>query len=243
MLLRRPRLQVGSLGHWFKDGRLVVVENNKLRRGIMHAYHDTPTAGHAGVSTTLFSISHDYWWPNMKHFVTAYVKGCAICQANKANTRPNKPPLFPITPEQDTLPFQMITVDWITKLPESQGYNSIMTITNHNCSKAMVFIPCKETDGTERMVELYTQHVVPHYGIPTKIISDRNPRLTAELFKELCNTFGIRRNMSTAYHPQTDGQSERTNQTLETFLRIFCNHQQNDWAKLLPVAQYALNAR
>jgi transposase InsO family protein len=93
------------------------------------------------------------------------------------------------------------------------------------------------------MVELYTQHIVPHYGIPTKIISDHDPRLTAKLFKELCNAFGVRRNMSTAYHPQTDGQSERTNQTLEMFLRIFCNHQQNDWAKLLPVAQYALNAR
>jgi hypothetical protein len=179
----------------------------------------------------------------MKHFITAYVRGCAICQANKANTRPNKPPLFPITPEQDALPFQTIRVDWITKLPKSQEYDSIMTITDHDCSKAMVFIPCKETDGTEKMVELYTQHVVPHYGIPTKIISDRDPRLTAELFKELCNAFGVRRNMSTAYHPQTDGQSERTNQTLETFLRIFCNHQQNDWAKLLPVAQYALNAR
>jgi phosphohistidine phosphatase SixA len=229
--------------HWFKDGCLVVVENNELRRGIMHTYHDTPTAGHARVSTTLFSISRDYWWPNMKHFVTAYIKGCATCQANKANTRPNKPPLFPITPKHDALPFQTITVDWITKLPESQGYDSIMTVTDHDCSKAMVFIPCKETDGTEKMVELYTQHVVPHYGIPTKIISDHDPRLTAELFKELCNVFGVRRNMSMAYHPQTDGQSERTNQTLETFLQIFCNYQQNDWAKLLPVAQYALNAR
>jgi hypothetical protein len=165
--------------HWFKDERLVVVENNELMRGIMHAYHNTPTAGHAGASTTLFSISRDYWWPNMKHFITAYVRGCATCQANKANTRPNKPPLFPITPEHDALPFQMITIDWITKLPESQGYDSIMTITDHDCSKAMVFIPCKETDEMEKMVELYTQHVVPHYGIPTKIISDRDPRLTA----------------------------------------------------------------
>jgi hypothetical protein len=75
--------------HWFKDGHLVVMENNKLRRGIMHTYYDTLTAGHAGVSTTLFSISRDYWWPNIKHFVTACIKGCATCQANKANTRPN----------------------------------------------------------------------------------------------------------------------------------------------------------
>jgi hypothetical protein len=229
--------------HWFKNRCLVVVENNELRRGIMHTYYNTPTAGHAGVATTLFSISCNYWWPNMKHFVTAYVKGCATCQANKANTRPNKPPLFPITPEHNALPFQTIMVDWITKLPESQGYDLVMTMTDHDCSKAMVFIPCKETDGIERMVELYTQHIVPHYGIPTKIISDHDSRLTAKLFKELCNVFGVRRNMSMAYHPQTDGQSERTNQTLEMFLQIFCNHQQNDWAKLLPVAQYALNAR
>jgi len=104
------------------------MENNKLRRELVHAYHNVPTAGHAGASTTLFSISRDYWWPNMKHFVMAYIRGCTTCQSNKANTWLNKPPIFPITLECDTLPFQTIAVDWITKLPQSDGYDSIMTV-------------------------------------------------------------------------------------------------------------------
>jgi len=168
------------------------VEDNNLRRELVHTYHNTPTAGHARASTTLFSISRDYWWPNMKHFVTAYIRGCATCQSNKANTQPNKPPLFPITPECNALPFQTIAVDWITKLPQSNNYNSIMTVTDHDCTKAMVFIPCKEMMGTEEMVELYTRNIVVHYGLPNKIISDRDPRLTADLFKELYHTFGVK---------------------------------------------------
>src|SRR6267142_2840912 len=129
-------------------------------------YEKVPTAGHAGASTMLFSISRDYWWPNMKHFIMAYVRGCTTCQSNKANTWLNKPPIFPITPECDALPFQTIAVDWITKLPQSDGYDSIMTVTDHDCTKAVIFILCKETMGTEEMVELYTRNVVVHYGLP-----------------------------------------------------------------------------
>jgi hypothetical protein len=92
-------------GLWFKNGKLVVVEDNELRRGVTYTYHNAPTAGHGGVTATLFSIAQDYWWPQMKHFITAYVKGCTICQANKSNTWPNKPPLFPIWPEVEALPF------------------------------------------------------------------------------------------------------------------------------------------
>jgi len=73
----------------------------------------------------------------MKHFIMAYVRGCATCQSNKTNTWLNKPPLFPITPEPDTLPFQTIAIDWITKLPQSDGYDSIMMVTDHDCTKAV----------------------------------------------------------------------------------------------------------
>jgi len=178
--------------HWFKDQCLVVMEDNNLRRELIHAYYNAPTAGYARASTTLFSISHDYWWPNMKHFIIAYVRGCTTCQSNKANTQPNKPPIFPITPEPNAPPFQMITVDWIIKLPQSNGYNSIMIVTDHNCTKAMIFITCKETMGMEEMVEQYTRNIVVHYGLPSKIISDRDSCLTANLFKELCHTFRVK---------------------------------------------------
>jgi hypothetical protein len=134
-------------------------------------------------------------------------------------------------------------MDWITKLPPSLGYDSILTITDHDCSKAVVFIPCKEAMGTEELAKLYFKQVFPHYGIPKKIISDRDPRLTSQLARDICAEIGIQQNVSTAYHPQTDGQSERTNQTLETYLRIFCNKQQTDWARWLPLAQFAINSR
>ena len=156
--------------------------------------------------------------------MTEYVKGCATCQANKPNTHPNRPAVFPIAPKEEALPFQTIAVDWITKLPISEGFDSIMTVTDHDCSKAVIFIPCNETMGTTEMTELYLWSVAVHYGILEKVISDRDPRLTAELFKEICQSYDITRNTSTAYHPQTDGQSEHTNQTLEVFLHIFCNH-------------------
>ena len=108
------------------------------------------------------------------------------------------------------------------------GYDSILTITNHDCSKAVIFIPCKEAMGTEELTKLYFKQVFPHYGVLKKIISDRDPRLTFQLAKDICTEIGIQQNVSTTYHPQTDGQSEQTNQTLETYLRIFCNEQQTD---------------
>src|SRR6266436_836741 len=139
-------------------------------------------------------------------------------------------------------PFECIALDFITKLPPSEGYDSILTITDHNCSKGSIFIPCKETIDAIGVAELYGKHVFPHYGLPQKVISDRDPRFTATAMRELCKNLNIKQNISTAYHPQMDGQSERTNQWLEQYLRIFGNGAQTDWAKWLPLAQYTHNA-
>ena len=97
--------------------------------------------------------------------------------------------------------------------------------------------------GTGDLAKIYYSKVFPHFRIPSKIISDRDPRLTSKLAQDICTELGIHQNISTTYHPQTDGQSERTNQTLEMYLRIFCNEQQTDWAKWLPLAQFILNSR
>ena len=95
-------------------------------------------------------------------------------------------------------------MDWITKLPTSAGFDSILTITNHDCSKAVLFIPCQETMGTRDLAKIYYSKVFPHFGIPSKIISDRDPRLTSKLAQDICTELGIHQNISTAYHPQTD---------------------------------------
>jgi hypothetical protein len=144
----------------------------------------------------------------MKEWVKEYIKGYGVCQQNKTNTHPIKPPLHPITPEANATPFSTIAMDLITKLPPSFGYNSILTIMNHDCSKAVLLFPCKETIGMEDLTILYFNKVFPHYGIPKKIISDQDPRLTSQLTKEICQEADINQNISTLYHPQTDGQSE-----------------------------------
>jgi Integrase zinc binding domain/Chromo (CHRromatin Organisation MOdifier) domain len=227
---------------WWKGDALVVVGNDDLKRGVISLFHDHIAAGHPGIAKTTQNIAQYYWWPGMRDHITQYIKGCATCQMNKVNTNPTKPPLYPITPITDALPFQTIALDFITKLPESDGYDTILTITDHDCSKASIFIPCKETIDSEGVTQLYAQHVVPHYGTPKKVISDRDTRFTSNFTTELCKTLGIKQNISTAYHPQTDGQSERTNQLLEQYLRIMCANDQHTWNRWLPLAQYVRNS-
>ena len=226
--------------HWYRD-RLVVVEDSSLKRGVISLYHDLMTAGHPGISNTTWAIAKDFWWPAMKKDVTEYVKGCTTCQSRKNQPNKAKPPPFPITSDTYDTPFTSIAMDFIVKLPLSKSYNTILTITD-TFSKASIFIPCNESINAENTAKLYATYVLPHYGLPTHIISDQDPHFTSTFSRELCRTLGITQNISTAYHPQTNGQSERTNQRLEQYLCIFVDYHQQNWASLLPLAQYTLNA-
>ena len=179
----------------------------------------------------------------MKVFVKEYVAGCAVCQQTKTITRRNQPPLQPITPEEHLLPFATMSVDFMVKLPESKGNDTILTVTDQGCTKVVILVPCREDMGAEAIAELFKEWVFPYIGVPMWLISDRDTRFTSSWFKELCCILGIAQNLSTAYHPQTDGQSERTNQTMEGLPRIFCNCQANDWAEWLSVVQYIINSR
>ena len=228
--------------HWFKGTAMVVMENNNLRRGVITLFHDHKASGHPGITKTLQLIAPYYWWPNMKTFVTEYIKGCAICQMSKINCNPSHPPLFPISPIENAWPFETITLDFITKLPLSGGYDTILMITDTDCSKASIFLPCNETIDSEGVAALYATHIMPHYGIPCKVISDRDMHFTLKFTIDLCRLLDIHQNISTAYHPQTDGASERTNQTLKQYLQIFCGTQQDNWHTWLPLAQYTKNS-
>jgi transposase InsO family protein len=114
-------------------------------------------------------------------------------------------------------------------------------VMDHDCSKATIFIPCVEEISGEETATLYTKHVFARYGLPTKIISDRDLRFASKFTQELCKLLGIQQNISTVYHPRTDGQSERSNQWLEQYLRFWVNECQDDWAQYLPLAEFAHN--
>lgn len=134
-------------------------------------------------------------------------------------------------------------MDFITELPESTGFNAIFVVVDQGCSKAVVLIPCTTNADAEQTAQMYATEVWKRFGLPKKMISDRGPQFHAKFTRELCRLLGIEQNLSTGYHPRTDGQTERANQELEQYLRAFCNHQQDNWAELLPYAEFAHNIR
>jgi hypothetical protein len=153
---------------------------------------------HPGISRTTDLVSRYHWWPNLAAEVQSYVKGCAKCQHHKINTQAQKVPLSPITPVHGALPFQTIALDFIVKLPISNGYDSILTIMDHDCSKAAIFIPCNESIDAEGVAGLYLRYIFPRYGLPLKVISDRDPHFTSKFMKELFRLIGAKANTSTA---------------------------------------------
>jgi hypothetical protein len=228
-------------GVWYKDGRQVVTGDIEAKRHIIQSHHDSPVYGHPGISKTIQLTERLYWWPRMRVDITEYVKGCADCQRHKVNTRPTKAPLHPIYPKAETTPFETVALDFIVKLPISQGFDSILTITDQGCTKAAIFIPCNEDITAEETAALYIKHVFAHFGLPTKVISDRDPRFMSKFIQAACKVTGVKHAPSTAYHPRTDRQSERSNQWLETAIRFITDQKQKNWASYLPIAQFAHN--
>ena len=228
-------------GRWTKDGRQVITGDLEERRTVITSLHDAPAYGHPGISRTVDFVERSYWWPGLRRDVAEYVRGCGECQRHKVNNRPTKAPLQPIYPRDDAIPFEVVALDFITKLPPAQGYDSILTITDQGCTKMTHFIPCNEAVTAEETARIFLEVIVRRYGLPSKIISDRDPRFTSKFTQELCRTLGIQQNISSAYHPRTDGQSERNNQWVETYLRFYTNHRQTDWAAHLPLAEFAHN--
>ena len=220
----------------------MVTGGRQDKHKIIQVYHDVPAYGHPGISRTKDLVARYYWWPQLTKDVQEYVKGCAQCQQNKVNTHPQKAPLSPIVPLNEALPFQTIAMDFIMKRPESAGFDSILTITDHDCTKMLIMIPCREAIMAEGVAELFLRQIFPRFGLPSKIISDRDPRFISKFMKELCCLMGITQNVSTAYHPRTDGQSERSNQWLEQYLRFWVDHQQTNWHHYLPLAEFAHNS-
>jgi len=133
-------------------------------------------------------------------------------------------------------------MDLITDLPKSQGFDSILTIVDQGCSKAAKFIPCtKMINGTGVALE-YLKHLVPWFGLPKRIILDCDPRFTSAFAKEMCKALGIQQNLSTAFHPHTDGQTEQMNAWIEQYLRPWTSGKPSAWSQLLPVAEFAHNS-
>ena len=151
----------------------------------------------------------------MAQNVKDYVKGCTDCQRNKVNNQARKAPLSPIFVKPGALPFETVSMDFIVKLPPSNGYDSILMVTDHDCTKAVRLNPCNEAITAEGVAKLYLEHVFKRVGLPKTFIHDRDTRFMSHLAVKMCQALGIKKNASTAFHPRTDSQAELTNQKLE----------------------------
>ena len=175
----------------------------------------------------------------MRAFVNTYVQGCETCTRNKTPRHQPYGLLQPL-PIPD-IPWQSISMDSIVKLPLSKGFNSILVVVDR-LTKMAHFIPYQERGfDAPNLATVFQQHIFRLHGIPKDIISDRGPVFNSKFWRAFTSGLGIKCNFSTAFHPQTDGQTERVNQTLEQYLRMFCSYEQNDWADLLATAEFTYN--
>ena len=226
---------------YVKDNKWVVTSDEQLRRNILSQYHDSPMAGHPGRDNTIALVTQHYWWPKMNAWIKQYTKGCALCQQNKICTTRNKTPPYCIPGDLTECPFNTVAMDLITQLPQSNGHDAILTIVDQGCSWAMAFLPCSTTITGEGIAKLYLQHIFPWFGVPAKMISDRDPCFTSHFVKALTTKLKIDHNISTAFHPQTDSLSEQKNQWVEQYLWMYIMAWHDNWDEWLPLASFVHN--
>ena len=238
-----PETRINATRQECPPEKILVPNLPEVRKGILRSCHDHPTMGHPGRDETLRKVKEHFWWPKMKEWVSAYVKGCAICQQSKILTHRSKTPLYRITTISNARPFQRVAMDLITGLPMHRGHDAILTIVDQGCSRAAIFLPCSTTITGPGIAQLYLDHVYRWFGLPDKIISDRDPRFTSHFGTALAKKLGIEQNLSSAFHPQTDGLSERKNQWIEQYLRIVTAQHPQDWTTWLALATAVHNNR
>ncbi|GJV11605.1 putative reverse transcriptase domain-containing protein [Tanacetum coccineum] len=237
--LPKERLEPRADGTLCLNGRSWLPCYGDLRTVIMHESHKSKYSVHPGSDKMYQDMKKLYWWPNMKADIATYVSKCLTCAKVKAeHQRPSGLLVQPKIPEWK---WDNITMDFVTKLPKSpQGHDTIWVIVDR-LTKSAIFTPMRETDSMEKLARLYIKEVVARHGIPVSIICDRDPRFASRFWRSLQKALGTSLDMSTAYHPETDGQSERTIQTLEDMLRACVIDFGKGWINHLPLVEFSYN--
>ena len=206
---------------------------------ILHDNHDSTSGGHHGIDATIERIERQYYWLNIAKSVRRYITSCDSCQCNKALNQKPAGLIQPLPPAKEW--WESISMDFITQLPRTHtGFDAIMVVANR-LSKRAHFVPGHTTDSAEDVAYAFLREVYRHHGFPKEIISNRDTKFTSRFWKAMTQNLQIERKMSTATHPETDGQTERTNRTLEDLLRHYVAHDQKDWDRWLPIVEHTYN--
>nr|GEV93950.1 putative reverse transcriptase domain, ribonuclease H-like domain, aspartic peptidase domain protein [Tanacetum cinerariifolium] len=210
-----------------------------LRNLIMHESHKSKYSIHPGSDKMYQDLKKLYWWPNMKTIIAEYVGKCLTC--SRVKTECQKPSGLLIQPKIPIWKWERITMDFVTKLPRtSNGHDTIWVIVDR-LTKSRYFIPTRETKSMDTLTWLYIKKIISHHGVPISIISDHDSHFTSRFWQSLQNALGTQLDMSTAYHSETDRQSERTIQTLEDMLRACAIDFGKGWENHLPLVEFSYN--
>ncbi|KAJ9519372.1 hypothetical protein QJQ45_023170 [Haematococcus lacustris] len=228
-------------GLWLTEwGRVVVPDDAALRKKVIYTMHDTRSAGHLGMTKTVEQVTRWFTWPGVSENVKSYVRSCHSCQVNKSSAKKPAGLLQPLPiPER---PWDSVSMDLIVKLPASgpNKYDSILVFVDR-LTKMVHLVKTWESMTATQYAKLFLEHVFRLHGMPRSVVSDRGPQFHNKFWAEVTKLLQVQVNLSSAYHPETDGQIERVNRVIEELLRHFIRPDQRDWAEYLPLVEFAIN--
>ena len=234
-------LTIDEQGLLYYNGRWVIPDSREIKMEIMNECHDSKVAGHFGMTKTEERVMQNFYWTRMEEDVRDYVRSCDTCQRDKTHRHKTFGLLQPL--DVPYRPWESISMDFIVDLPNDQDHTQVWVIVDR-FTKYAHFIPLKThtSNPTKELAKAFAKEIWRLHGLPIEIVSDRDSRFTSHFWAELMDHLGVKLKMSTAFHPQTDGQTERVNGILEGYLRHYCSFQQDNWVELLPLAEYAYNS-
>ena len=219
------------------DSRLFVP--SELRPQVIHWEHTSLLSCHPGVKRTIYVISRRFWWPAMESEVREYIEACSVCACNKTSSQARTGLLQPLP--IPSRPWSHISMDFVTGLPVSQGNTTVLTVVDR-FSKMAKFIALPKLPSAKETAEVMMNTVFRVHGFPKDIVSDRGPQFVSRFWREFCRLIGARASLTSGYHPEANGQTERLNQQLETGLRCVVHQNPSTWSQHLVWVEYAHNS-
>ena len=222
------------------EGRIYVPADDTLRSQVISLFHDNWESGHFGALETAELLFRDFYWAAMDARVRKYVAGCVLCHRIKApgHARHGQNILLQLR----SRPWEGVKMDFVTDLPESTAskYTGILVIVDR-LTKMATYLPYRKDIDSPELARMFFEHVICKRGVPDNIVTDRGKEFTSRFWNRVCSHLSINYRLSTAFHPQTNGQTERLNQTMQQYLGAFCNYEQDNWVELLLLAEFAYN--
>ena len=204
-------------------------------------FYDHETARHPGELEAYNAVQQQFWWPGLRTFVKNYVKRCGICQQFKIDQNPSHPSFKPVEGAISTRPFAHCSMNLIMDLPPVDGSDALLVMVDQGLLKGVILCPTNKTVDMDGIGELLHKNLYKQFRLPDKMLSDQGPQFVAKVFRAMLNRLGVNSVLSTGYHPQTDGTTERVNQEIKANLAIYYHAHPETWKKAIPTMEFTHN--